>query len=92
MESKGWVVPRLQFPACVHVCVSERMDGLVDRYLEDLRASVETCRHNPEQVAEGMAGIYGTATSIPDRSMVGDLLKGYLDTMYKVKSNRSGSA
>lgn len=85
MQEAGWSLPRLQHPPALHVCVSVRMAPLVERFLGDLRRAAEVCRDTPEQLQGGMAGIYGSAAAIPDRSMVGDLLAAYLDTLYKVK-------
>mmetsp|Transcript_20684 Transcript_20684/g.66401 ORF Transcript_20684/g.66401 Transcript_20684/m.66401 type:complete len:550 (+) Transcript_20684:1-1650(+) len=88
MERKGWALPRLQYPPAVHVCVSERMEPLVEEWISDLREAVALCRDSPEQVKDGMAGIYGSAAIIPDRSLVGELLEGYLDSLYLVSKER----
>ncbi len=41
-------------------------------------------RAKPEAYKTGSAQIYGTAESIPDRSIVGTLAKGFMDALYKV--------
>ena len=35
----------------------------------------------------GMAPVYGMAATLPLRSVVSDILKGYLDLYYKVRNN-----
>lgn len=41
------------------------------------------CRH--PQAKEGMAGIYGMAGSLPDRTIVTELLSSYMDVLYMVE-------
>ena len=36
-----------------------------------------------------MPGIYGQAAIVPDRSVVGDILKGYLDVLYTPANNKN---
>lgn len=37
----------------------------------------------PGKAAEGSAAVYGLAASIPDRSLIADIARGYIDTLYK---------
>ena len=46
--------------------------------------SVEEVLANPASGKEGLAPIYGMAANIPDRNLVGDILVGYMDALYKV--------
>jgi sphinganine-1-phosphate aldolase len=84
MGSRGWSLNGLQKPPAVHICVTLRHaePGVAERFVEDLRASVEEVRAHPPS-GEGMAPIYGLAGTIPFRGMVGDLLKKYLDMLYR---------
>jgi sphinganine-1-phosphate aldolase len=84
--SGGWEIPRMQRPPCLHICVSVKTPSVVAKYLADLRAAVAKCRDTPALVKDGLAGIYGQASIVPDRSVVGDILKGYLDVLYKPQS------
>ena len=36
-----------------------------------------------------MPGIYGQAAIVPDRSVVGNILKGYLDVLYTPANNKN---
>ena len=76
----------MQRPPCLHICVSVKTPSVVAKYLADLRAAVAKCRDTPALVKDGLAGIYGQASIVPDRSVVGDILKGYLDVLYKPQS------
>jgi sphinganine-1-phosphate aldolase len=84
MTRRGWSLNGLQRPAAVHLCVTLRhtQPGVPERFLADLRASVT------EVVAEppgdrGVAPIYGLAATLPFRGVVRDLLKKYIDLLYR---------
>ena len=85
MTHRGWSLNGLHQPACVHLCVTLRhtQPGVAERFLADLAAAVAHVRALP--AAEGgMAPVYGMAATLPLRGVVGDMLKRYLDTLYKV--------
>jgi|TARA_B110000090_G_scaffold194163_1_gene229030 sphinganine-1-phosphate aldolase len=77
----GWEMARMQRPPCVHICVNVRTAAIADKWLVDLNKAVEMCRGTEAQGIDGMAGIYGQAGIVPDRSVVSEILKGYLDTL-----------
>lgn len=85
MGSKGWSLNGLHKPAAVHLCVTLRhtQPGVADRFLEDLREAVEHVRANPEEKGT-MAPVYGMAATVPFRGLLSDLLKKYMDLLYKV--------
>jgi sphinganine-1-phosphate aldolase len=84
MGKRGWSLNGLQRPAAVHIAITLRhtLAGVVDRFLADLRASVDEVRAHPE-VRTGLAPIYGLAAALPEQ-VVRDLLTGYLDLMFEV--------
>jgi len=86
MSARGWSLNGLQRPPAVHIAVTLRhtQPGVAERFLADLRASVEEVKAQPTG-AQGMAPIYGMANSIPFRGMVDDLLRRYLDVLYQVE-------
>ena len=85
MTRRKWNLNGLHKPACVHLCVTLRhtQTGVVQRFLRDLKAAVAHVRDNPKETG-GLAPIYGMAANLPVRSVVGDILKRYLDVLYKV--------
>jgi glutamate/tyrosine decarboxylase-like PLP-dependent enzyme len=85
MTGKGWSLNGLHRPACVHLCVTLRhtRPGVAQRFLTDLRAAVDEVRAAPAAAA-GMAPVYGLAATLPLRGVVRDMLKAYLDLLYKV--------
>jgi len=82
MSQRGWSLNGLQHPPAVHLAVTLRhtAPGVADRFLNDLRGSVEAAGR---QAASGRgAPVYGVAASFPVRAVVGDLLERYLDRLY----------
>ena len=84
MTRRGWSLNGLQRPAAVHIAITLRhtLPGVVDRFLEDLWASVDEVRADPD-VRTGLAPIYGMAASLPEEIVHG-LLGAYLDLMFEV--------
>lgn len=85
MAQKHWSLNGLHKPSSLHIAITLRhtMPGVAQRFVADLKESVEFVKANP--VSEGgMAPVYGMASSIPFRGMVSDLLKRYMDVLYKV--------
>ena len=85
MTERGWNLNGLHRPACVHLCVTLRhtQPGVAARFLKDLRAAVGFVKANPATKG-GMAPVYGMAATLPMRGVVGDMLKRYLDLLYRV--------
>ena len=85
MGHKEWSLNGLHKPAATHLCVTLRhtQPGVADRFLVDLRGAVEHVRTHPKETG-GMAPVYGMAASLPFRGVVGDMLKRYMDLLYKV--------
>jgi glutamate/tyrosine decarboxylase-like PLP-dependent enzyme len=85
MSAQGWNLNGLHKPSAVHLCVTLRHTepGVAERFLEDLRAAVEHVRANPQETGS-MAPVYGMAATVPFRGILSDLLKKYMDLLYKV--------
>ena len=85
LTEKRWSLNGLHKPSCLHICVTLRhtQPGIAERFLDDLRAAVNFIKENPD-ASGGMAPVYGLAATLPVRSVVGDILERYLDTLYKV--------
>ncbi|CBX93138.1 hypothetical protein IAQ61_008865 [Plenodomus lingam] len=95
MSTKGWHLNALQSPPAIHVAVTLPIVAVVDKLIEDLVEVTEEVRDaERRRVAEGKgakgvvkgdaAALYGVAGSLPNKSVVVDLAKGFLDTLYKV--------
>lgn len=85
MTARHWSLNGLHKPAAVHFAITLRhaQPGLAGRFLADLNAAVEHVKANPDEQG-GMAPVYGMAASLPLRGVIGDMLKRYMDLLYKV--------
>jgi len=83
MTKRGWSLNGLQKPAAVHLCVTLRhaQPGVVEKFLADLKDSADAVRGTPA-TGEGMAPVYGLASSLPFKGLVSDLMASYIDALY----------
>lgn len=83
MTKRGWSLNGLQKPAAIHLCVTLRhaQPGVAEQFLADLAASVEAVKHEPPS-KDGMAPVYGLASSLPFKGLVSDLLCAHIDALY----------
>lgn len=86
MHHRGWVLNALQKPDSVHICVTFAHAGKGEQFVSDLKESVEAVKKvSNEKPKEGSAAhLYGLAYGFPDRSLIKDMISGYLDTCLKV--------
>jgi glutamate/tyrosine decarboxylase-like PLP-dependent enzyme len=84
MRHRGWSLNGLHRPSCVHLCVTLRhtQPGVKERFVEDLQAAVADVKNAPEAEG-GMAPVYGMAATLPLRGVVSNILKAYMDVLYK---------
>ncbi|XP_071479560.1 sphingosine-1-phosphate lyase 1-like [Diadema antillarum] len=84
LTKRGWNLNSLQFPSSFHLCVTLRqtVSGVAETFIKDVEECTAEIMKTPNEKAQGTAAVYGTAQSIPDRSLVSDLAKGYLDAYY----------
>jgi glutamate/tyrosine decarboxylase-like PLP-dependent enzyme len=84
MTHRGWSLNGLHHPSCVHLCVTLRhtQPGVAERFIADLQAAVADVRARPAADG-GMAPVYGMAATLPLRGVVSDILKRYIDVLYK---------
>lgn len=55
--------------------------GIADSFVSDVESLVEELMKNPEKPVEGKMAIYGVAQQIPDKSIVSDFTKLYIDSL-----------
>lgn len=58
------------------------VDNVADRFLNDVRSSIDEIMTNPHQKVTGKMALYGMSQSLPDRTIVGDVTRCYLNSMY----------
>jgi sphinganine-1-phosphate aldolase len=85
MGHKGWSLNGLQSPPAVHLCVTLRhtQPGVAERFVADLGAAVAEVRADPS-AAGTMAPVYGMASSIEGRVEVEDILRTFVDVLFRV--------
>jgi sphinganine-1-phosphate aldolase len=85
LNEKGWNLNNLQFPPSVHICVTYRHteEGVVEQFLKDVSEAVHIIMQNPKEKVSGAVALYATSQQIPDRSLVGDIIAIYIDSLYK---------
>ncbi|KAK5661484.1 hypothetical protein OQA88_11388 [Cercophora sp. LCS_1] len=95
MSAKGWHLNALQNPPAIHVAVTLPITKVWEKLAADLEAVVEAEREKERvRAVEGKksrgakeagdaAALYGVAGSLPNKSVVVDLARGFLDLCYK---------
>lgn len=56
--------------------------GQADNFTNDVETICRELMKNPGKPVEGKMALYGVAQAIPDRSIVGDFTKLFLDSLY----------
>ncbi|OXU26605.1 hypothetical protein TSAR_005548 [Trichomalopsis sarcophagae] len=84
LNARGWNLNTLQFPSAIHICVTHvhTEPGVAQQFVDDVRFELEKIMQTPEEEAEGIYALYGSAQTIPDRSVVGEITKSFIDSMY----------
>lgn len=94
MTTKGWHLNALQSPPAVHVAVTLPIVASWEDLVKDLKAViVDVNEKERKALAEGKAtrgiakgsasALYGVAGSLPTKTVVNELAKSFLDTLYK---------
>ncbi|KAJ8920412.1 hypothetical protein NQ315_005278 [Exocentrus adspersus] len=91
LKEKGWNLNVLQFPSGIHLCVTHMhtKPGVADKFLNDVRDSLTEIMKNPSLPVDAEMAIYGVAQELPDRSIVGDFTRLFLDSMYYVPERKN---
>jgi len=84
MVEKGWSLNPLQFPPSFHICLTmmHTQEGVVEKFLEDLKCCTAVIMLDPKLPVGGVGAIYGMASTIPDRSMVSEIVTAFIDATY----------
>ncbi|RKO98014.1 hypothetical protein CXG81DRAFT_28842 [Caulochytrium protostelioides] len=81
LEHRGWHLNVLQRPNAIHIAVTYLSMTRVDELIADLKASVAALKADPSVGQGRVAAIYGTAASVPDRTILDDVCCGFLDAL-----------
>jgi glutamate/tyrosine decarboxylase-like PLP-dependent enzyme len=83
LKERGWRMNALQLPAALHFCVTRpnTRPGVVDAFLDDLRASVDyALEHKGEAAASG--AMYGFGGTPQGNQTINALMSAVLDAMH----------
>ena len=59
---------------------------MADKFINDVKEITAICLADPKACDVGSAAVYGMAQSLPDRSIVDQITRAYLDSLYAIKS------
>ncbi len=81
LHDKGWKLNVLQFPISIHFCVTmvHTKEGVAERFVSDVKECVAIIMKNPKSKSDGPASVYGMSVTIPDRSIIDEIARGYVD-------------
>lgn len=87
VKESGWDVNVLQFPPSIHIGVTmahvSSGHTIAKNLLADLAKATAPLVANPKSGSSGSAAIYGMAQAIPDRSVIEDVTRAFIDTCSK---------
>uniref|UniRef100_A0A8C7H6J0 sphinganine-1-phosphate aldolase n=1 Tax=Oncorhynchus kisutch TaxID=8019 RepID=A0A8C7H6J0_ONCKI len=96
LTSKGWNLNMLQYPSRYSFCVFKQNSlshhSVAKQLISDIKEQVALILKNPNEKTTGMGAIYGMAQSIPDRSMVTEISRGFLDCLYSTEEPKSSQS
>jgi sphinganine-1-phosphate aldolase len=97
LSRKGWHLNMLQFPQAIHIACTylttmkstkaggkeggKELLSAAEELVRDIKEAVEMILKDPKAGNGEVAAIYGTAASVPDRSVIRDVAKGFLDSL-----------
>ncbi|XP_032670951.1 sphingosine-1-phosphate lyase isoform X2 [Odontomachus brunneus] len=89
LNIKGWNLNTLQFPCGIHICITyvHTAPDVADRFLQDVEYALTEILKDPHSEVEGKLAMYGMSQSIPDRTVVSDFTRSFLDAMYHTGDN-----
>ncbi|KAF2723999.1 PLP-dependent transferase [Polychaeton citri CBS 116435] len=83
LSKKGWHLNALQDPAAIHVAVTIPIVNAVNELITDLEDVVGAFKGKSGGKKGDTAALYGVAGAMPEKSVVKELARGFLDTLYK---------
>ncbi len=88
MEERNWFIDRQQHPECLHAMVNplHEEEGIIDKYLTDLREAIDWVKQNQNKAFEGSAAMYGMVANVPLKGMIKKQVLGMMEEMYGPES------
>ncbi len=89
LSKKEYHLNVLQNPPSIHIACTMLTPPLVPTLLADLNEIMTMLRANPQAGDGPTAAIYGTAASVPDRNIIGDVVCGFLDALTMIPEEKN---
>lgn len=83
LAARGWNLSALQNPSGLHISTTLPWVNSAETFVKDLKECVQGLVDDPSSGNGSTAAIYGTAASVPDKTIVDDVAAGFLDLLYK---------
>lgn len=85
LSRRGWHLNVLQFPPAIHISLTLLTVPVIDELLKDIHDAVEILKKDPTAGNGSVSAIYGTAASVPDRSIIKEVTHGFLDGLTQLE-------
>lgn len=83
MEKRGWRLDRQQLPPSLHMMVTPAHETIVEPFLSDLKACVQTVKAAGDTPVTGQAALYGMVTSLSDKGPAREMVLDFLNQLLK---------
>jgi len=87
MEARGWHIDRIQRPEGLHMMVTPGHVKIIEGFLSDLAAAVETVRLNPDLAVKGSAAMYGMIAKLPFRGVIKKEVMKMMEELYSPRGS-----
>jgi glutamate/tyrosine decarboxylase-like PLP-dependent enzyme len=84
LKAQGWHVEAQHLPASLHMTVSPVHDGIVDRFLQDLKRMMVDIPPADAEAENEEAAIYGMIGTMADRHQAKEFALNYLNDLYRL--------
>jgi len=84
LSRRGWGLSVVQFPPAIHISFTFLSAKSVNLLVAELAELAEEMLKDPSKKAEGQGAIYGTAQSVPDRTLITEIAKGFISICYDI--------
>jgi sphinganine-1-phosphate aldolase len=84
LSKKGYQLNVLQYPSAIHIACTMLTVPIVNDLVKDIKETINELKMNPSIASGSAAKIYGSAAAVPDRSIIGEVICGFLDGLTKI--------
>lgn len=79
MAKRGWICNNCQNPPTLHICVTRCNCVRANKFIQDLKDSVNEVVTYPQRYEKSDAAMYGIVSTLPENTLKDDILETYLD-------------